>query len=86
MDKSEVHIYKPKYLHFSAIQFNGENVDTVNNFTNNQVKSRGKTFEGDPLYFFGSSFLLKGQYLIKGVDGQISLMSPSVFEQYFEAV
>ena len=76
--------YRKKPVIIEAIQWNGENLSEMVEFTRGKVKSHGlvliiPTLEGD-------MYASLSDYIIKGVNGEIYPCKPNIFAKTYEEV
>ena len=86
--------YRKKPVVIEAIQFNGKNFDEISEFSLGKAKRR-ITYEGntpietdtvDIITLEGTMNAIKGDYIIKGVQGEFYPCKPDIFEQTYELV
>ena len=86
--------YRKKPVVIEAIQFNGKNFKEIEEFTLGNGK-RHITYEGnvpvetdtiDINTLEGTMNAIKGDFIIKGVQGEFYPCKPDIFEQTYELV
>ena len=76
--------FKKKPVIIEAIQWNGENLSEINEFTKNEVENHElvliiPTLEGD-------MYASLNDYIIKGVNGEFYPCKPGIFDKTYEEV
>ena len=76
--------FRKKPVTIEAIQWNGENLSEINEFTKNEVENRESvliipTLEGD-------MYASLRDYIIKGVNGEFYPCKPDIFAKTYEEV
>ena len=76
--------YRKKPVIIEAIQWNGENLSEIDQFTRGKVKNHGlvliiPTLEGD-------MYASLSDYIIKGVNGEFYPCKPYIFAKTYEEV
>ena len=76
--------FKKKPVIIEAIQWNGENLSEIDEFTKNEVKNHESvliisTLEGD-------MYVSLNDYIIKGVNGEFYPCKPDIFVKTYEEV
>lgn len=76
--------FKKKPVIIEAIQWNGENLSEINEFTKNEVENHElvliiPTLEGD-------MYASLNDYIIKGVNGEFYPCKPDIFDKTYEEV
>ena len=76
--------YRKKPVTIEAIQWNGENLSKIDEFTESKVKNHESvliipTLEGDMEVSIGD-------YIIKGVNGEFYPCKPNIFAKTYEEV
>ena len=76
--------FKKKPVIIEAIQWNGENLSEIDEFTKNAVKNHESvliipTLEGD-------MYASLNDYIIKGVNGEFYPCKPGIFDKTYEEV
>ena len=76
--------FKKKPVIIEAIQWNGENLSEIDEFTKNEVKNHESvliitTLEGD-------MYASLNDYIIKGVNGEFYPCKPDIFDKTYEEV
>lgn len=76
--------FKKKPVIIEAIQWNGENLSEIDEFTKNEVKNHESvliisTLEGD-------MYASLNDYIIKGVNGEFYPCKPDIFNKTYEEV
>lgn len=77
--------YRKKPVVISAVQWTGENFDEVRSF----MKGNGWERMGDVMRIHtleGKMRADKGDYIIKGVNGELYPCKPDIFEKTYEEV
>ena len=86
--------YRKKPVVIEAIQFNGKNFNEVSEFSSGKAKRR-IALEGnipvetdtiDINTLEGTMNAIKGDFIIKGVQGEFYPCKPDIFEQTYELV
>lgn len=84
--------YRKKPIIIEAIQFNGKNFNEISEFSSGKAKRR-ITFEGnipvetdtiDINTLEGIMNVIKGDYIIKGIQGEFYPCKPDIFEKTYE--
>lgn len=81
-----IHKYVKKPVVISALQWTGDNILEMCNFTG---KEGGKLLKNDELYIDtleGTMHASIGDYIICGVDGEFYPCKPDIFEKTYEIV
>ena len=91
--------FRKKPLVIEAIQWNGENVEEINNFTNGKIKyeeSIGGSEKGEdyPQKYTrliiptleGDHLALIGDWIIKGIKGEFYPCKKDIFEATYEQI
>lgn len=85
--------YRKKPVIIEAIQYKGWMTDEVEQFVGDSLISESRWGdEGGPVGYFirtleGTSYMLsKGDYIIKGVNGEFYPCKPDIFEKTYEEV
>lgn len=79
--------YRKKPVVIEAVQWNGTNMTEIANFTKNS--NRYIEFEGDICRIEtleGIMTASKGDFIIKGVQGEFYPCKPEIFEQTYELI
>ena len=76
--------YRKKPVTIEAIQWNGENLSEIDEFTESKVKNHESvliisTLEGD-------MYASLSDYIIKGVNGEFYPCKPNIFDKTYEEV
>lgn len=76
--------FRKKPVIIEAIQWNGENLSEIDEFTKNEVKNHESvliipTLEGD-------MYASLNDYIIKGVNGEFYPCKPDIFDKTYEEV
>ena len=76
--------YRKKPVTIEAIQWNGENLPEIDEFTRGKVKNHEsvliiQTLEGD-------MYASLSDYIIKGVNGEFYPCKPDIFDKTYEEV
>ena len=76
--------FRKKPVTIEAIQWNGENLSEIDEFTKNEVKNHESvliitTLEGD-------MYASLNDYIIKGVNGEFYPCKPDIFAKTYEEV
>lgn len=91
--------FRKKPIVIEAIQWTGENVEEIKNFTNGQIKYQvaiggSKYGEGYPQKYTslviptleGDHLALRGDWIIKGIKGEYYPCNSSIFQLTYEQV
>lgn len=88
--------YRKKPVVIEAIQYNGANPTEINNFVGLELKIESESAyivgEGAPIKSLiiptleGDYKALPGDYIIKGVEGELYPCKPYIFEMTYEKV
>ncbi len=82
--------YRKKPVVIEAVKFTGNNVNEINEFTNNVSSIYGnRPNMGDELFIKtleGEMAANVGDYIIRGVKGEYYPCKPDIFEQTYEKV
>ena len=83
-DSNMVKKYRKKPVTIEAIQWNGENLSEIDEFTESKVKNHESvliipTLEGD-------MYASLSDYIIKGVNGEFYPCKPDIFAKTYEEV
>lgn len=74
--------YRKKPVVIDAIQYNGENIEQIVNFTNKGIEFNGETMEIKTLE--GNMKASVGDYIIKGVNGEFYPCKPDIFNKTYD--
>lgn len=86
--------YRKRPVVIEAIQFNGKNFDEISEFSLGKAKRR-IAYEGntpietdtiDIITLEGTMNAIKGDYIIKGIQGEFYPCKPDIFEETYELV
>lgn len=81
-----VHKYMKKPVVISALQWTGDNILEMCNFTG---RTSGELLKNDELYIDtleGTMHASVGDYIVCGVDGEFYPCKPDIFEKTYEIV
>lgn len=81
--------YRKKPVVIEAIQYTGDNVFEIKKFCVRGALYVGGKYKNGELYILtleGKMRVSKGDYIIKGVKGEVYPCKPDIFEQTYEEV
>lgn len=76
--------YRKKPVVIEALQWNGSNINALTNFANSHIEFHNYLIKIETLE--GVMIANVGDYIIKGVKGEIYPCKSDIFEQTYEAV
>lgn len=81
--------YRKKPVVIEAIQYNGKNEDEIEMFVGDALLGIDGAFDNPYLYIAtleGTMTASKGDYIIKGVDGEFYPCKPDIFKKTYEEI
>ncbi len=82
--------YRKKPVEITAIQYTGNNIEDIHLFAHDKLKwnvdEQGKIITAWITTLEGDMFILPGDYVIKGVDGEFYPCKPGIFWKTYEEI
>lgn len=84
--------YRKKPVEVDAIVWNGSNVDEIKEFCKGAERFETVDTNGNIIHFLyintleGKMYASVGDYIIKGVNGELYPCKPDIFEKTYDAV
>lgn len=82
--------YRKKPVEITAVQYTGNNIEDIHLFAHDKLKwdfdEQGKIVTAWITTLEGDMFILPGDYVIKGVDGEFYPCKPGIFWKTYEEI
>jgi hypothetical protein len=78
--------YRKRPVVIKAVQFTGDNIGQVLDFTENKIKYDPKSNEYCCETLEGFLHISKNDFIIKGVNGEFYPCKPDIFEKSYEEI